>query len=85
MSTEFIQKLRPSKGEEYRDQLGDTFQRKDVHCRQWRLVTHDGTIFFEQKREEHFPTVKQISGFSDRQWHCGLRHASKGLHQGAWR
>ena len=25
------------------------------------------------------------TGYSDRQWHRGLRHASKGLHQGAWR
>ena len=30
-------------------------------------------------------TVKQNSGHPDRLWHCGLRHASKGLHQGAWR
>ena len=25
------------------------------------------------------------SGFSDRQWHCGLRHTREGLHQWTWR
>ena len=39
--------LRPYKGEECRDKLTDTFQRKDVHSRQWRLVSHDGIIFSE--------------------------------------
>ena len=29
------------KGEEYRDRLGDTFQRKVVHSRQWLCVTYD--------------------------------------------
>ena len=40
--------------------------------------------FFEQKRAEKCSTVKQHLGYSDRQWHCGLRHTSKGLHQGVW-
>ena len=53
-----LQKLRTYKGEEYRDWLGDTFQRKGAHSRQWRFVT---------------------------QWHCGLRNANRGLHQGACR
>ena len=35
-------RLRPYKGEEYRDRLGHTFQRKDVHSRQWRFVAYDG-------------------------------------------
>ena len=30
------------KGEEYRDRLRDTRQRKSVHSRQWRCVTYDG-------------------------------------------
>ena len=33
---------------------------------------------------EDYSTVKQNSGYSDRQWHCGLSHASNDLHQGAW-
>ena len=45
----------------------------------WRVVTHDGVIFSELRREE------QKLEYSDRQRHCGLRHASKNLHQGAWR
>ena len=28
--------------------------------------------------------VKHNCGYSDRQWHRSLRHASKGLHQGSW-
>ena len=79
-----LQKWRPCTNEEYRDRLGDTLQRKDVHSRQWRFVTHEGIIFSEWKREEDHSTVKQNSEYSDCQWRCGLRHASKGLHQGAW-
>ena len=30
-----------------------------------------------------YSTVEQISGCSDRERHGGLRHAGKGLHQGA--
>ena len=30
-----------------------------------------------------YSTVEQISGYSDRERHGGLRHAGKGLHQGA--
>ena len=30
-------------------------------------------------------TVKQNLEYTDRQRHCGLRHASEGLNQGAWR
>ena len=42
----------PCKGEECRDRHGDTFQRKDVHRRQWRFVTYDGIIFSESQRKE---------------------------------
>ena len=78
-----LQKLPLCKGEEYRDRLGDTFQRKDVHSWQWGFVTHDGIIFSEWWREEDFSTVKHNSWYPDRQWRCGLRHASTVLHQGA--
>ena len=69
----------------YHDRLGDTLQRKDVHSRQWRFFAHDGTIFSESKREGGYPTVKQSSGYSARQRHSCLRHASKGLHKRGWR
>ena len=75
----------PTKGEVYRDRLGDTLQRRVVHSRQWRPVTNNGPIFSGSQREEHYSTVKQNSGYSDRQWHCGLRHTSEGLHPGTWR
>ena len=58
---------------------------KDVHSRHWCFLKNDGIIFSESQREEDYSTVKQNYGYSDRQWHCGLRHASEGLHQGAWR
>ena len=84
--SKLLKKLGPIKGEEYRDRLGDTFERKSAHSRQWRFVTHDGIIFSASQREEEaYSTVKQNSGFSDHQWHCGLRHTSEGLHRGAWR
>ena len=44
-----------------------------------------GLYSAESQREEDYSTVKLNSGYSDRQWHCGLRHACEGLHQGAWR
>ena len=65
--------------------LGDTFQRKEVFCRQWSFLTYDDAIFSELKSEEDYSTAKQNSGYSDRQWHCCLGHASKGPHQEAWR
>ena len=36
-------------------------------------------------RPGRYSTVEQFSGYSDRERHGGLRHAGKGLHQGAWR
>ena len=61
MSTKkkFFRSWVPYKGEEYRDRLDDTFQRKNVHCRQWRFVTYDGIIFCESQREEDYSMVKQ--------------------------
>ena len=44
-----------------------------------------GIIFCWIAKRRRQSAVKQHSGYSDRQWHRGLRHASKGLHQGAWR
>ena len=43
-----LQKVSPYENEEYRERLGDTYQRKDVHSRQWRFVARDGITFFEQ-------------------------------------
>ena len=57
--TKLLQKLCPCKGEECRDKHGDAFQRKDVHRRQWRFVTHDGIIFSESQRKEDHSTFKQ--------------------------
>ena len=55
------------------------------HGRQWRFSAYDGILFSDSWWEEDCSTVKQNSGYSDRQWHCGLRHASKGPHEGVWR
>ena len=52
------------KGEAYRDRIGDTFQRKAVHCRQWRCVTYAGIVFSESHRKDDCSTVKQKSGYS---------------------
>ena len=57
--TKLLQKVCPCKGEECRDRHGDTFQRKDVHRRQWRFVTYDGIIFSESQRKEDYSTFKQ--------------------------
>ena len=68
-----LQKLRPCTGEEYRDRLGDTFQRKSVHGSQWRFVAYDGIIFAELQSEEDYSTVDHNSAYSDRLCQCGLR------------
>ena len=72
------------KGQEFRDWLGDTFQ---------RMYTVDSgassnMMGFSSLSHKVKKTIRQTStnsGYSDSQWRCGLRHASKGLHQGAWR
>ena len=83
--TIFFRSYVPTKVKNTATRLGDTFQMKDVHSRHWGFLKNDGIIFCESQREEDYSTVKQNSGYSDRQWHCGLRHASEGLHRGAWR
>ena len=45
--TNFFRCYVADKGEEYRDRLGDTFQRHGVRGRQWRFITHDGILFSE--------------------------------------
>ena len=35
--------------------------------------------------KEDYSSVQQNPGHSDRQRNCGLRHTSKGQHQGVWR
>ena len=66
--------------------IGNTFERMDEDCRQLRFVTYDGIVFSEsQSKREDLSNVKHNSGYSDRRWHCGLRHTSEGLHQGTWR
>ena len=54
-----------------------TKEKMDVHGRQWCFVPSDGIIFFERTRKEDHSTVKQNPGYSDRQPHCGPRHARK--------
>ena len=74
--TNWLKSLRPYKCKEYHDRLGDTFQRKVVHCRQWCFVPYDGITFFEQKEKK---SIRQSSKS------MMFRHGSKGLHQGTWR
>ena len=54
---ELLLKLRPCKGAEYRERLGDTVQRKDVRSRQWRFVEYDGIVFSDHKEK----TIRQSS------------------------
>ena len=44
-----------------------------------------GLLSSNNNEENTLRQLKQNPGCSDRQWHCGLRPASKGLHQGAQR
>ena len=50
--------MSPQRREEYRDGLGDTFQRKDVHSRQWGFVTYDGLSSLNHKEKK----LKQNTG-----------------------
>ena len=68
-NNKLLQKLRPYKGEEYRDRLSDTFRRKSVQSRQWRFVTYDGAVFFESQRKK---TIRQSRTILDIQTASGV-------------
>ena len=57
------------KGEEYRDRLGDTFQRKNVHSRQWCCVTCDGLSSLNHQEKK---TTRQSNNILDVQTARGI-------------
>ena len=83
--TNCFKKYTDTKTQRQRPTFAMHSKEKTVLSRQWRFVTYVGLSSVESQREEYHSTVTHTSGYSDRQLHRGLRHASKGLHQGAWR